>query len=194
MQECIREGISSPRGRRNRRTGRGRPVPRARQGSRWRMGKRHARQPGDRQSPRRELQLTGDDHGDPARWDIVSQNAPVAAERCGRTSTRWPAPRAEGVAGRGVGGHFPQARAKRWSEVKVAVKPNASGVNNNTGSRSSARSVRADRIGRPPRKHRDVRVQQEGKHGYGHRLSPVRRQRASGGHRLSDKHESMGGR
>jgi hypothetical protein len=70
---------------------------------------------------------------DPTKWDIVSQNAPVVAERvrknidamaCALAQKTTPAEAWAVI--------FRKPETKQWSEVKVAIKPNASGNCNNT--------------------------------------------------------------
>jgi hypothetical protein len=70
---------------------------------------------------------------DPKNWDMVSQNAPVVSERvhaninamaCALAQKASPTEAWETI--------FQKPKAKSWHEVKVAIKPNASGINNNT--------------------------------------------------------------
>jgi hypothetical protein len=70
---------------------------------------------------------------DPKNWDIVSQNAPVVAERVrANINAMASAPAQKASPADAWAMIFQKPVAKSWQEVKVAIKPNASGINNNT--------------------------------------------------------------
>jgi hypothetical protein len=113
---------------------------------------------------------------DPKNWDMVSQNAPVVSERvhaninamaCALAQKASPTEAWETI--------FQKPKAKSWHEVKVAIKPNASGINNNT---------RVAVIGAVCTALTGLGVKPENiaMYGYRHGLSPVCGQRASKGY------------
>jgi hypothetical protein len=70
---------------------------------------------------------------DPVKWDIVSQNAPVVAERVRANIDAMACALAQKASPTEAWAViFRKPEAKKWPEVKVAIKPNASGINNNT--------------------------------------------------------------
>jgi hypothetical protein len=131
----------------------------------------------------------------PAKWDIISQNAPVVAEKvraninamaCALAQKATPAEAWAVI--------FRKPAMKQWSEVKVAIKPNASGINNNTrvaviGTVCSALTglgVRPENIamyGCNRKGHMDTATE----------YRPYIGTELPNGIVLSDKHESMGG-
>jgi hypothetical protein len=70
---------------------------------------------------------------DPKNWDIVSQNAPVVADRVHANINAMACALAQKASPEEAWAViFRKPEAKKWGEVRVAIKPNASGVNNNT--------------------------------------------------------------
>lgn len=67
---------------------------------------------------------------DPKRWDIEAQNAPVSAERVRANVEAMACALAQkGTPADAWATIFQKPEAKAWADVKVAIKPNASGGN-----------------------------------------------------------------
>lgn len=68
---------------------------------------------------------------DPKNWDIVSQNAPVVAEKVYANMDAMACTLAQKVSATEAWATiFRKPETKSWAEVKVAIKPNGSGNNN----------------------------------------------------------------
>jgi hypothetical protein len=68
---------------------------------------------------------------DPKKWDALSQNAPVVAERVGLNIAAMACALAQKASpAEAWATIFQKPEAKQWAEVKVAIKPNASFKNN----------------------------------------------------------------
>ncbi len=132
---------------------------------------------------------------DPVKWDIISQNAPVVAKKvranidalaCVLAQKASPAEAWKAI--------FRKPDRKQWTEVKVAIKPNASGINNNTrvaviGAVCSALTglgVRPDNIAM-------YGCNRKGNMDTATGYRPFVGSELPKGIVLSDKHESMGG-
>jgi hypothetical protein len=132
---------------------------------------------------------------DPTKWDIVSQNAPVVAQRvqknidamaCALAQRTTPAEAWAVI--------FRKPDTKQWTEVKVAIKPNASGKNNNTrvaviGTICSALTS----LGVRPENIALYGCNRKGNMDTATGYSPFVGSVLPNGIVLSDKHESMGG-
>lgn len=132
---------------------------------------------------------------DPTKWDIVSQNAPVVAERvrknidamaCALAQKTTPAEAWAVI--------FRKPDTKQWAEVKVAIKPNASGINNNTriaviGTVCSALTS----LGVRPENIAMYGCNRKGNMDTATGYRPFVGSELPSGIVLSDKHESMGG-
>jgi hypothetical protein len=68
---------------------------------------------------------------DPTKWDIVSQNAPVVAEKVYANMDAMACSLAQKAsAAEAWATIFRKPETKSWAEIKVAIKPNGSGNNN----------------------------------------------------------------
>jgi hypothetical protein len=130
---------------------------------------------------------------DPLKWDIISQNAFVVAERVRANIDAMACALAQKTSPTEAWAViFRKPDTKQWSEVKVAIKPNASGINNNTrvaviGTVCSALTG----LGVMPENIAMYGCSRNGDTATGYR--PYVGKELPNGIVLSDKHESMGG-
>jgi hypothetical protein len=132
---------------------------------------------------------------DPTKWDIISQNAPVVAERVRKNIDAMACALAQKTTPTEAWAViFRKPDTKQWAEVKVAIKPNASGINNNTrvaviGTICSALTG----LGVMPENIAMYGCSRKGNMDTATGYRPFIGSELPSGIVLSDKHESMGG-